>query len=461
MTDLPDLTVVGHTNAGKTSLMRTLTRDAEFGDVSARPATTQHVEGVELMADGRPMLRLYDTPGLEDALGLADLIDDQRGNDRHDGPEQIERFLASPDARGRFEQEAKVLRQLRASDAALYVIDARDPVLAKYREELAILSRCARPLLPVLNFVGQPGHRAPEWRDMLARVGLHAVVAFDTVAPAVDGERRLYAALATLIEAHRDTLEGLIAARAGEARARADAGQHVIAEMLIDVAALRHTITTDADEPALLAALQRSVRQREQSAANALLGLYGFRREDAPEQDLPVFSGRRDDDLFHPRALRNAGVRVGTGAATGAAAGMGIDLVTGGLTLGAAAALGALAGGLWQTVSHYGERLGGRLRGYRELTVDDAILRLLALRAQRLLEVLERRGHAATSRLVLPALSQDSWREAPLPPALDEARIHPHWSSLSAQFEPDEDRMAAIAELARTIQTPPAPPTSE
>ncbi|MCB1889953.1 MAG: GTPase/DUF3482 domain-containing protein [Rhodocyclaceae bacterium] len=462
MGELPDLAVVGHTNAGKTSLLRTLTRDAEFGEVSARPATTRHVEGVELMADGRPMLRLYDTPGLEDALGLADLLEALSGNERLDGPEQIERFLASPEARGRFEQEAKVLRQLRASDAALYVIDARDPVLAKYREELAILARCARPLLPILNFVGQPGHRAEAWREMLARVGLHAVVAFDTVAPAVDGERRLYAALATLIEPHRDTLEQLIAARAGEAVARADAARHLIAEMLIDIAAMRRTVAEEAAEPTALGALQDAVRQREGAAADALLGLYGFRREDAPTLALPVLSGRHDDDLFHPRALRDAGVRVGTGAATGAAAGMGIDLVTGGLTLGAAAALGAIAGGLWQTVSHYGERLGDRLRGYRELTVDDAILRLLALRAQALLEALERRGHAATTRLELPAAAApEGWRDAPLPPALAEARIHPHWSSLSARYTPDEDRMAAAAELARAIRALPAPPASE
>jgi len=461
MRDLPNLAVVGHTNAGKTSLLRTLTRDSRFGEVSARPATTRHVAAVELMADGRPMLRLFDTPGLEDAIGLADAIDTLTGQDKLDGPEQIERFLASPEASTRFEQEAKVLRQLRASEAALYVIDARDPVLAKYREELAILARCARPLLPVLNFVGQPGHRGPEWREMLARVGLHAVVAFDTVAPALDGERRLYAALATLIEDHRDRLEQLIEARAEEARARIDAARHLIAEMLIDVAALRHTLSDESAADRSLAALRDAVRDREQQAARDLIGLYGFRREDAPEAGMPSLAGRWDDDLFSPEALREAGLRLGTGVATGAAAGMGIDLVTGGLTLGAAAALGALAGGLWQTVSHYGERLGGKLRGYRELTVDDPILRLLALRAQRLLEALERRGHAAMTRVALPPLDESAWREGDLPPVLAQARIHPQWSSLSARYDADEERAAAIEELARSVHAVPAPPALE
>ncbi len=42
------LAVVGHTNVGKTSLLRTLTRDVGFGEVSHRPSTTRHVEGARL-----------------------------------------------------------------------------------------------------------------------------------------------------------------------------------------------------------------------------------------------------------------------------------------------------------------------------------------------------------------------------------------------------------------------------
>ena len=41
--------VVGHTNTGKTSLLRTLMRDVAFGEVSDHPATTRHVEGATLM----------------------------------------------------------------------------------------------------------------------------------------------------------------------------------------------------------------------------------------------------------------------------------------------------------------------------------------------------------------------------------------------------------------------------
>ncbi|ETD80996.1 GTPase/DUF3482 domain-containing protein, partial [Pseudomonas aeruginosa] len=199
MTEPLILAVVGHTNTGKTSLLRTLTRDRGFGEVSHRPSTTRHVEGARLSVDGEALLELYDTPGLEDAIALLDYLDAlERPGERLDGPERMARLLDSNEARGRFEQEAKVVRQLLASDAGLYVIDAREPVLAKYRDELAVLAGCGRPLLPVLNFVASPQHREEEWRAALARLGLHALVRFDSVAPPLDGERRLYESLALL-----------------------------------------------------------------------------------------------------------------------------------------------------------------------------------------------------------------------------------------------------------------------
>src|SRR5690606_25551170 len=114
------IAVVGHTNTGKTSLLRTLTRNPEFGKVSANPSTTRHVEGTSLSAGGELVVDLYDTPGLEDAIALLDLLDRQAAGSgsRLDGPARIQRFLDSSEAHSRFEQEAKVLRQTLHSDAA-------------------------------------------------------------------------------------------------------------------------------------------------------------------------------------------------------------------------------------------------------------------------------------------------------------------------------------------------------
>lgn len=454
MTEPLKLAVVGHTNVGKTSLLRTLTRDVGFGEVSHRASTTRHVEGARLSVDGQALLELYDTPGLEDAIALLDYLERlERPGERLDGPARVERFLQGSEARQRYEQEAKVLRQLLASDAGLYVIDAREPVLAKYRDELEVLAGCGKPLLPVLNFVASSQHREPQWREALARLGLHALVRFDSVAPPEDGERRLYESLALLLEGARPALQRLIDDQQAQRLARRHSGKRLIAELLLDCAACRRSVEAQpAAETLAIEALRDDVRQREQRCVQALLKLYAFRREDANAGDLPLLDGRWGDDLFNPETLKLLGVRLGSGVAAGAAAGAGVDLLMGGLTLGAAALAGAIAGGALQTARNYGSRLMGKLKGQRELTVDDTVLRLLALRQQQLMVALERRGHAAQGSIQLGELDEKAWREGKLPEALNRARAHPQWSTLNPgaklnQAERQEQLEALVSQI--------------
>ncbi|SDA81578.1 small GTP-binding protein domain-containing protein [Pseudomonas sp. NFACC15-1] len=448
------LAVVGHTNVGKTSLLRTLTRDVGFGEVSHRPSTTRHVEGARLSVDGEALLELYDTPGLEDAIALLDYLERlERPGERLDGPARLARFLEGSEARQRFEQEAKVLRQLLASDAGLYVIDAREPVLAKYRDELEVLASCGKPLLPVLNFVSSAHHREPDWREALARLGLHALVRFDSVAPPEDGERRLYESLALLLESARGQLERLVADQQAQRLARQQSAARLIAELLIDCAACRRSVANDAElEREAISELRNAVRQREQRCVEALLKLYAFRSQDAAASDLPLLDGRWGDDLFNPETLKQLGVRVGGGIAAGAAAGAGVDLLVGGLTLGAAALAGAIVGGTLQTARSYGNRLMGKLKGQRELTVDDGVLRLLALRQRQLLQALNLRGHAAMDSIRIATPQDKTWREGKLPDALNKARAHPQWSSLNPQARLSQaERQELIEQLAEQL----------
>jgi len=456
--DVLKVAVAGHTNTGKTSLMRTLTRDPAFGKVADSPGTTRRVEGSRLLAQGRPVLELFDTPGMEDGIALLEFLERlPRPGERLDGPARVQRFLEGPEAHGRFEQEARVLRKLLDCDAALYVIDARDPVLGKHRDELAILAGCARPLLPVLNFVGRPPHRADAWREALGRLGLHVQVEFDTVAPALDGEQQLYSRLATLLDRHRPALAALMADLDRQRRERREAAAGLVADMLVDVAALRLPVRGGEDEQAALAGVRERVRAREQQCVEALLALYRFRPGDYAADPLPLDGTRWGMDLFHPQALKDMGIGLGKGMVAGAMAGATLDAFTAGLSLGAATLIGAAAGGLWQGADRLGQRVLGRLRGWRELTVDDPVLRLLALRQQALARALERRGHAARDPLRLAPPSDEAWRSGPLPEALAEARSQPSWSSLSGRLADSPRREAVVRSLAAALLDAPAP----
>src|SRR3546814_10678821 len=93
------LAVVGHTNTGKTSLLRTFLRDPDFGEVADQPGTTRRVESTQfLIGDGTPALTLRDTPGLEESMAVLDYLDRLvKPGERPEGPERIRRLLDSPE----------------------------------------------------------------------------------------------------------------------------------------------------------------------------------------------------------------------------------------------------------------------------------------------------------------------------------------------------------------------------
>lgn len=452
-----DLAVVGHTNTGKTSLIRTLTHDETFGEVSDHPGVTRDVVGRALLIDGRPAINLFDTPGLEDSIALLETLESIREGRRLDGPDLLDEFFRSDAAHGRFAQEAKALRQVVRSDAALYVVDARDAVHAKHRDELEALSMCGRPLVPVLNFTASPASRASEWRDAMARVGLHAIADFDTVVLTLDSERELFEKMRTLLDAHRETLDQLIEDRRRRRERLLDASARELADLLVDVASLVLLATKDEQERAG-EELKRLVRERERRCVRSLMELHRFSPDEYREAEMPDVEGRWGMDLFNPETQKRWGVRAGGGAVAGALAGLTVDAALHGASLGLGAAVGAAIGAVTTTGPLTGKRLINRMRGMRELRADSGVLRLLCARQTQLVRALLVRGHAAQSPVALdPQQAESLQREvAEVVKGARPAAAHPEWSAIApgarSDVGADPSRDACARNLAARIR---------
>ena len=447
------LAVVGHTNTGKTSLLRTLLRDVYFGEVKNEAATTRHVEQAKLTDSqtGEVLVVLYDTPGLEDASGLMDWLEDNTAS-RRDGIERLQQFLVADIARGSesesnvsndydYSQEAKVIRQLLASDMAIYVVDAREPVLGKYKDELAILSWAAIPVMPVFNFTDSQDANIDEWQTMLARRNLHISTRFDSVAFEFEDEMRLWQNLATMLT-HSEMLEQLMLRRTENWAQLYDEANIIIADFLLNVAAFVREITEDDDPMPVLEQMQEAVRQSERAMQHNLLNLYKF--YDNAVAATPLELQAYQQDPFDPELLKSYGIRTTSGAAAGALLGLGIDAAALGTTLGLGAAIGGIAGGLLSNTSS----IADRITGVKRLYIDPATLTLLATRAIDLLTALRHRGHAATdaTQLIYSGAKNDAemstndnedngvtpWPTHKLPSELKKARGKPQWSSLSS-----------------------------
>lgn len=446
------LAVVGHTNTGKTSLMRTLLHDSQFGEVDSRPSTTREVTSIDVDADGQVLMRLFDTPGLEAGSDLFEHLVQSESSFRHDGPAQVRHFLNTKIAANDFEQESKVLRQLLKCHAALYVIDVRDPVLPKYQDELSVLARCGKPILPVLNFTGQKPNNVNQWKLALTKVNLHAYIEFDAVSPPEGGESILFNRLGAIVPGFHDQLNQLAEVRQQQREQRLNTGLTQIAELLVDVAAFHEQVKSPLDEQRLqpvIENMQQLVKRRERNCVTEMLALYAFRIEHVRLQQLRGHDGQYKDDLFEPETLKNFGIKTSMGVGSGAAVGAGIDLMVGGASLGAGTAVGALVGGLWQGWSHYGKKVVGHLRGERELIVDDEIIKLLTLRQMNLLQQLATRGHGSQNLLLVTQSTKlrDQFLRA-LSSRLQVARRNPQWSSLNQRsFIRDADRQRCVEDM--------------
>ena len=435
------LAIVGHTNTGKTSLLRTLLRDSQFGEVQNAAATTRHVETASINIQAQPQIQLYDTPGLEDAGGVLDWLE-AHTRPQQDGIDRINQFLASPQAQSDFSQEAKVLRQLIHSDTALYVIDAREPVLPKYKDELTILSWCAKPIMPVFNVT--QGSDLAAWQATLARRNLHVISSFDTVAFDFNGEIQLWHNLATMLPS-RQIIDTLIAHRQQEWQQLNQTAHQIIAENLINIAAYAHSKPDSEPLETAQATMQNAVRQHEHHAQQRLAQLYRFYQSDwaSPTPSaIQAFS----QDLFDAEQLKAYGIRTSTGAAAGALIGLGLDALTLGTSLGLGSAIGGIIGGIatnWQSLYH-------KINGTDTLYIANPTLTLIAARALALLALLQTRGHASLSPIALQHPAVPPWQPENLPELLKKARTRPRWSSLNGEFN-SKSKIPAVASLAQQL----------
>lgn len=368
MTSAPEarpvvLSLVSHTNTGKTTLARTLL-GRDIGEVRDAPHVTEFVEGHTLVETPEgDELQLWDTPGFGDSARLLARLQRQGSPIGWLLSQVWDRWRERP-----FWATQQALRHVRErSDVVLYLVNAAEsPATAGYlAPELALLRWLDKPVLVLLNQMGAPRPAAAEaaeldlWRTHLADQPLvRGVLPLDAFARCWVQELALWQAVQPLLPPPRQAVMArLQAAWLARRRAQFDAALDLLAASLGRIAAARAASgaadqlepwharlrqlwpgSRDEDDPdpaQAALALQLDTEVRESTAA--LIRLHGLQGE-AQGQILNRLAG-----LVHTREHVSEGrAAVLGGALTGALAGLKADLASGGLTLGG----GLLAGGL-------------------------------------------------------------------------------------------------------------------
>jgi hypothetical protein len=440
------LSLISHTNAGKTTLARTLL-GRDVGEVRDAPHVTAEATPYPLVqtADG-DLLTLWDTPGFGDSVRLARRLR-QTGN-------PIGWFTSQ--VWDRYQDRVLWLSQLAVrnvaeqADVVLYLVNAAEaPADAGYlASELEVLEWVGKPVLVLLNQTGPPRERAAEeadaarWRAALGpSTNVRVVLAFDAFARCWVQEFTLF-----------DAIEPLVPDASGPAFARLAAAWRDLrmGEFSAAMAALAGPIARAAVERVTLGSAS------SQSLANRVGGSLGLptparsqARTDATDQmaarlqtDLRQgmerliaihrLEGRAADEVLERVAgdihvdapldtTRTAAIG---GIVSGALTGLGADLIAGGLTFGAGmvagAILGALGGaGVAEGVNVVRGRSESSLRweeAFLDGLVTSALLRYLAV------------AHYGRGR--------GAWRQGEYPP---------HWRPMVVEaVVAEQDRLAVL-----------------
>lgn len=401
--------LVSHTNAGKTTLARTLLA-REVGEVRDAAHVTAAAERHVMIetAEG-DVLALWDAPGFGDSARLARRIA------AFDHP--ILGFLASAWDRWRdrpFWSSQQAVRNVREhADVVLYLVNASErPEDAGYlAPEMQILAWIGKPVIVLLNQTGAPRALAEEaaeatrWRSATAAQPMvRGVLALDAFARCWVQERALLRTVADALPAAlRETFARLAAAWVAAREAQFAQAMDALAVPVACAACDREPFpapglgdslrqvgraigvpgpATDTAREIAMRALASRLDANIRASTDRLIAIHQLEGRAADE-----VTARLAESVVTEALLSERKAAVVGGFVSGALTGLAADLASGGLSFGA----GLLAGGVVGALGGAGLARGFNLvRGTTESTLrwsDDFVGELIPAAVLRYLAV--------------------------------------------------------------------------
>lgn len=361
-----NLSLVSHTNTGKTTLARSLI-GRDVGEIRDEAHVTALAERYRMIeTPGGDALELWDTPGFGDSARLVQRLR-QQGN-------PVGWFLTEVWDRWRdrpFWSSQQALRNVREeADVVLYLVNASErPGDAGYVAlEMEILAWLGKPVLVLLNQLGEPRpgeqDRADEeaWRQHLAGHGfVRRILPLDAFARCWVQEFTLLDAVGSALPENRQGIfAGLGEAWRERRVAQFRASMAVLGEFLATASLDRQGLSDDRTGGTLrrlgqLVGMDSTTNAREQAMAGLAERLEReVRRTTDQLIEIHGLAGRATEEVlarvsgdFAAREKLGEGKAAALGGIlSGALSGLAADLAAGGLTLGGGALVGAVLGAI-------------------------------------------------------------------------------------------------------------------
>ncbi len=353
--DVPVFAVVGRVNMGKSAVIATLLEidDNELVRVSPTPGETTQCQPHRVVFNGRECVRFIDTPGFSRPVEAMRAIQRIHGEGTP-GLEALRRFVA--EAGEEFGDEKRLLVPLLEGAGILYVVDPAKPLRDDFLAEMEILRWTGRPRLALLN--RRENASGPDEEAWKSRLGgaFNLVRTFDAHHARYGERLRLLKALLEIEETHRPMLEETIRLVENEWLSRREEAAEAIITLMETALCLRVTATMEERDLTIPPRREKKAQELskryfarlaevELKCFTELLRIYRHHLLKA-DSDPDSFRGidLESEETWSKWGLSRAQLAA-ISAVVGGSAGLAFDLMTGGLSHGIGAALGAITGG--------------------------------------------------------------------------------------------------------------------
>lgn len=345
---IPRLAIMGHPNAGKSSVVATLTEN-DLIAIDKRAGTTTESVVYPVIIDGRPVIEFIDTPGFQNPNAILEWFQAQ-GEKR----ELARAFVAAHLADPLFAHDCALLEPVAEGAAIILVVDGSKRIKEKDRVEIELLRLTARPRMAILNNLSNQTRYMNQWRDALSKA-FNSVREFNAHRATYAERIKLLEALKSIDQRWEPLVEEAIRAFEHDWDRRTDHAATTILDLLRD--ALTFKVSKSVKESKLafksgrdrvkaevMTAFEDGLRQLEARAQEQIRVHFRHHVWHMPPDSI-LGKDLLSDEVSQALGLSKRQLAL-VGMAAGAASGATIDLSTAGHSLGAGALIGAATGGV-------------------------------------------------------------------------------------------------------------------
>ena len=346
--EIPRLAIMGHPNAGKSSVVATLTENDRIA-IDKRAGTTTESDFYPVIIDGETVIEFIDTPGFQNPGAILEWFQ------AHPEIRDLAReFVKTHRHDPLFSHDCALLEPVAKGAGMILVVDGSKRIKEKDRIEIELMRLTARPRMAILNNLTKETRHLPQWQDTLSK-GFNSVREFNAHR-ATYGERiKLLKALKSIDQRWEERLARTIDAFERDWDRRTDQAVDTILTLMKEALGSRVSKTfkearldmqggRDQAKAEVMAELEDRLRQLEASAHGQIRAHFRHHVWDQPPDSL-LAKDLLSDEVNRALGLSRRALTL-AGMTAGAATGAGVDMALAGTSLGGAAFLGAVAGGL-------------------------------------------------------------------------------------------------------------------